>query len=149
MTEAARIAEDLRRAWDGNPWHGSSVAAILEGGTPQQAAARPIPNAHTIWELALHMAAWAGEVTSRLGGSPPGEPAGGDWPAMPERTDESTWIAARLRLAEAHAELTGTVAARESLSDLEAHTVNGLLQHDAYHAGQMSLLRKLLRENPP
>jgi uncharacterized damage-inducible protein DinB len=145
MTEVQRIAEDLRRAWDGNPWHGSSVAAILEGVTSEQAGARPIPNAHTIWELTLHMAAWAGEVTRRIDGSPPGEPVEGDWPAMPGRTGESDWVAARLRLAEAHAELTGTVAARESLSDLEAHTVNGLLQHDAYHAGQVSLLLNLLR----
>ena len=145
MTEAERIAEDLRRAWDGNPWHGSSVAAILESVTPVQAAARPIPTAHTIWELVLHMAAWAGEVTRRLGGAPPGEPVEGDWPAMPKRPDDEEWIAARLRLAEAHAELTGTVASRESLSDLEAHTVNGLLQHDAYHAGQVSLRRKLLQ----
>jgi hypothetical protein len=145
MTESERIAEDLRRGYDGSPWHGSSLTAILDGITPRQAAERPIPNAHTIWELVLHMAAWAGEVTRRLGGSPPAEPAEGDWPEMPPRIDDSTWIAARLRLAEAHAELTGTVAARESLSDLEAHTINGLLQHDAYHAGQVSLLRKLLQ----
>jgi len=93
------------------------------------------------------MTGWAGEVTRRLGGSPPGEPAEGDWPAMPERCGDPQWVAARLGLAEAHAELTGTVAARESLSDLEAHTINGLLQHDAYHAGQVSLLRKLLSVN--
>jgi uncharacterized damage-inducible protein DinB len=134
-----------RKNWHGGP---SPVGAV-RGVDAEQAAWRPTPRRKSIWELALHMAAWAGEVTRRLGGSPPGEPAEGDWPAMPERTDESTWIAARLRLAEAHAELTGTVAARQSLTDLEAHTVNGLVQHDAYHAGQVSLLRKLLRENPP
>lgn len=144
MTEAQRIAEDLRRAWDGNPWHGSSLSAILAGVTAAGAASRPIPSAHTIWELTLHMAAWAGEVTRRLGGAEPAEPVEGDWPPMPPEPTETEWVGARLRLAEAHAEVTGTVAARAGLSDLEAHTVNGLLQHDAYHAGQVALLKKLV-----
>ena len=145
MTEAQRITEDLRRAWDGNPWHGSSASAILAGVTAAGAAARPIPSAHTIWELTLHMAAWAGEATRRLGGAEAAEPADGDWPAMPPDPTDAAWTDAKLRLAEAHAELTGTVAARAELSDLEAYTVNGLLQHHAYHAGQVGLLRKLVQ----
>jgi hypothetical protein len=144
MTEIERLAEDLRRAYDGSPWHGSAVTAILAGVSATQAAARPVPGAHTIWELTLHMAAWAGEATRRLSGAPPAEPVEGDWPATPPAPDDAAWAAARLQLAEAHAELTGTVAARDTLSDLEAFTVNGVLQHHAYHAGQVSLLRKLV-----
>ena len=142
-TEAARIADDIRRAWDGNPWHGLSVTAILEGVTAAEAAARPIPDAHTIWELVLHMAAWAGEATRRLGGADPAEPAEGDWPAMPAESSEAAWAQARARLGEAHADLTAAVAALEQIAGHDAHTVNGLLQHDAYHSGQVSLLRKL------
>jgi tRNA(Arg) A34 adenosine deaminase TadA/uncharacterized damage-inducible protein DinB len=142
-TESARIADDIRRAYDGNPWHGSSVTAILEGVTAPEAAARPIPNAHTIWELVLHMAAWAGEVTRRLGGAEPAEPVEGDWPAMPAEPTEAAWAEARARLGEAHADLTAAVAAIEQIAGPDAHTVNGLLQHDAYHSGQVSLLRKL------
>ena len=142
-TEAARIADDIRRAYDGNPWHGLSVTAILEGVTAAQAAARPIPDAHTIWELVLHMAAWAGEVTRRLGGAAPAEPAEGDWPAMPPEPTEAAWAQARARLGEAHADLTAAVAAMEQITGPDAHTANGLLQHDAYHSGQVSLLLKL------
>jgi len=142
-TEAARIADDIRRAYDGNPWHGLSVTAILDGVTAAEAAARPIPDAHTIWELVLHMAAWAGEVTRRLGGAAPAEPAEGDWPAMPAARSEAAWAEAKARLGEAHADLTAAVAAIEQISGAEAHTANGLLQHDAYHSGQVSLLLKL------
>ena len=142
-TEAARIADDIRRAYDGNPWHGLSVTAILEGVTAAEAAARPIPDAHTIWELVLHMAAWAGEVTRRLGGAAPSEPAEGDWPAMPAEPSDGAWAEAKARLGEAHADLTAAVVAIEQISGADAHAANGLLQHDAYHSGQVSLLRKL------
>ena len=69
MSEAARIADQLRRAFDGEAWHGDSLFEILEGVTAAQAAARPVKNAHTIWELVLHIAAWDGAVLRRLGGT--------------------------------------------------------------------------------
>src|ERR1035441_6101142 len=68
-SEAARIADQLRRAFDGEAWHGDSLFEILEGVTAAQAAARPIAGAHTIWELVLHIVAWDGAVLRRLGGA--------------------------------------------------------------------------------
>src|ERR1035438_10207490 len=68
MTERARIADQLRRAFEGEAWHGDSVFEILEGVTAAQAASRPIAGAHTIWELVLHIAAWDGAALRRLGG---------------------------------------------------------------------------------
>jgi len=68
MSEAARIADQLRRAFDGEAWHGDSVFEILQGIRAAQAAARPIKNGHTIWELLLHIAAWDGAVLRRMGG---------------------------------------------------------------------------------
>ncbi len=69
MSEASRIADQLRRAFDGDAWHGDSVLEILNGVTAAQAAARPITHAHSIWELVLHIAAWDGVVLRRLGGA--------------------------------------------------------------------------------
>ena len=68
MSESARIADQLRRAFAGEAWHGDSLFEILEGVTAAQASARPIKNAHTIWELVLHIAAWDNAVLRRLGG---------------------------------------------------------------------------------
>src|SRR5208282_4382207 len=68
-SESARIADQLRRAFDGEAWHGDSLFEILEGVTAARAAARPIAGAHTIWELVLHVAAWDGAVLRRLGGA--------------------------------------------------------------------------------
>jgi hypothetical protein len=74
-SEAAGIADQLRRAFDGGAWHGDSLFEILKGVTAAQAAARPIQGAHTIWELVLHIAAWDGAVLRRLGGVRSGFPA--------------------------------------------------------------------------
>src|ERR1019366_4779500 len=67
-SEAARIADQLRRAFSGDAWHGDSVFEILEGVNAAQAATHPIKKAHSIWELVLHVAAWDGAVRRRLGG---------------------------------------------------------------------------------
>src|SRR5260370_21067202 len=86
MSEAVRIADQLRRAFRGDAWHGDSVFEILEGVTAAQAAARPIKSAHTIWELVLHVAAWDGAVLRRLGGGAVGLSAAENFPP---RTDPS------------------------------------------------------------
>src|SRR5271157_3121944 len=67
-SESSRIADQLRRAFSGNAWHGDSLFEILQGITAQQAAAHPIKNAHSIWELVLHIAAWDGAVRRRMTG---------------------------------------------------------------------------------
>ena len=50
MSETQNIVEQLRRALEADPWHGPSILQVLEGVTPEMAAAHPIPGAHSIWE---------------------------------------------------------------------------------------------------
>src|SRR5260370_3027867 len=68
-SEASRISDQLRRAFGGDAWHGDSVFEILMGVTAAQAAARPINNAHSIWELVLHIAAWERAVLRLVAGA--------------------------------------------------------------------------------
>src|SRR5262245_24212984 len=62
MSEIDRLVDELERDHAGDPWHGSPVKAILRGVTAAEAASRIVPQAHTIWELVLHMTAWKDEV---------------------------------------------------------------------------------------
>ncbi|HYR10931.1 MAG TPA: DinB family protein [Longimicrobium sp.] len=156
VTERDRLLDELRRAWDGDPWHGDPVRRVLEGITAQQAAARPLPHAHGVWELVLHMTSWTREVTRRLRDRVAREPADGDWPAP--GTGEGEWNAALDALARAHAELVDAVAAfppaeldrtvgEERDRPLGAGVpyavmLHGIAQHHAYHAGQIALLKK-------
>ncbi len=153
----AWLADQLRRGYDGDPWHGSSLTRILAGLDAGAAGARPLPAAHCIWAIVLHITAWTREVTRRLGGAPPAQPAEGDWPEVGASTSER-WQAALAGLSEAHFELERAVRAlppeqwREIVGSerdaatgtgvTKAQLVIGLVQHDAYHAGQIALIRK-------
>jgi uncharacterized damage-inducible protein DinB len=69
MSETARLADQIRRAFEGDAWHGDSVLELLATVDAATAAARPIKNAHSIWELILHIAAWDDAVRRRTGGT--------------------------------------------------------------------------------
>jgi uncharacterized damage-inducible protein DinB len=153
------VIQQIRLAHAGEAWHGPGLAEILEDVTPVQAASRPIPNAHSIWELVLHLTGWTREVRHRLEGTQAGAPAEGDWPAVGV-VSSSNWDLAKRALAQAHHELADAVAraseerltARVSGKGEDAETyhemLHGLTQHDAYHGGQISLLKKALTISP-
>ncbi len=55
-TELERLESQLKRSFEGPAWHGPSVLEALEGLTPEAAQAHPVPGAHSVWELVLHLA---------------------------------------------------------------------------------------------
>jgi hypothetical protein len=153
VAERDRILDELRRAWDGDPWHGDALSIILRGLTADAAAARPLANAHTAWEIVVHLAAWTREVARRLRDRVARDPEEGDWPPA-----DGTWEAAVDALARAHAGLLEAVAefppaeldhvvgeARDrplGAGVTFSVMLHGVAQHYAYHAGQIALLRK-------
>ena len=157
MRETDRIADQLQRMYNGDPWHGPSVRTALEGVDVAMANARPLTGGHTICELVLHMTAWTREVTRRLRVGTAQDPEDGDWPRG-VAADDDEWRAIVAALDAANAELVAAVA---GLSDDQLPTrigdvrdralgsgvsryviLHGLVQHHAYHAGQISLLKK-------
>lgn len=154
MTEAQRIAEALKKSLDGPVWHGPAVFEALEGVTAQQAAARPVENVHTIWELVTHLAVWAEVPLARTQGNGPEEvPPEEDWPPMPDSPDDTAWRTLKERLRRAHddwyAELQSIDEARlrrpwkkeYATPEIMAY---GVITHNAYHAGQIAILKKVL-----
>jgi uncharacterized damage-inducible protein DinB len=153
------LARQVQMASEGSPWHGPGLLDNLAAVTAQQAAARPFATTHSIWELVLHLTGWAREVARRLDGAPKGAPPEGDWPAVTE-ISQPAWEKACEALRHAHRELAEKVrrfpearwtdsvaqpAAAAGEGDASfAETIAGLLQHDAYHSGQIGLLRKAL-----
>jgi uncharacterized damage-inducible protein DinB len=152
MTEIARIQDQLQRAYDGKAWHGPSLCALLADVTAAKAAAKPIPGAHSIWELVLHIIAWEDAVVRRLAGELvimlPEEQ---NFPAVVD-TSEAAWKKTQEELAAAHQEMQQAI---EKLSDEELNArvpgkqgsfyfnIHGAIQHNLYHAGQIALLKKL------
>ena len=163
------ISDEIRRSHHGDPWHGPAVSQVLEGVSAAEAATRAVIGAHTIWEIVLHLAAWRGEVARRTETGKHGEPPEGDWPEVPRPTsaeaNEAAWSAAKERLAAAEVALQKALVAfpAERLDetfgtgrDAPLGTgvtwgvmLHGVAQHDAYHAGQIMILRKALAAEAP
>lgn len=154
MRNAEWIEDQLRRGFSGEAWHGPSLSEVLADVTADEAAARPLPDAHTIWEIVLHVPVWHGVAERRLRGEPVGRvPDAEDWPSV-GAVGESAWRESREALARGHERLRRLVAGLDD-SRLEETApgaeyslrflLDGVAQHDAYHAGQIALLKKAQR----
>lgn len=143
-----------RRSWHGGP----SPVTALRGMTAAQAAWRPTPRRKSVWELTLHIAYWKYTVRRHLAPADPGRfprrPA--NFPAQPDPADEAAWAADVALLRSEHARLVAAVRGlpprrldqvppqgkRWSYGEL----VLGIAAHDAYHTGQVQLLKRLWEE---
>jgi uncharacterized damage-inducible protein DinB len=150
MSEHERIRDQHVRAFAGPAWSGPSVLESLEGVGARAAAARPLPGAHTIWEIVLHVATWEDVVARRLAGEAysPGEAQ--DWPPMGPPTDEA-WTEARGLLECSRRAVENALAAIDEArldqpvvgQSYSAYVMaHGACQHALYHAGQIALLKK-------
>lgn len=154
MNEVERIVDQLKRAFEGEAWHGPSVLEIIEGITAQQASARIFDGIHSIWEIVLHIEAWERAVLRRLGGDRAQLPTEEDWPAVAASSDEA-WEQTRQALKQGHDDLRHAIAHLdesrlhqpiiEGMSSVYA-TLHGIVQHDLYHAGQIAILKKVTSE---
>jgi uncharacterized damage-inducible protein DinB len=160
MSERARIADQFRRMMTGEAWHGPSFAEALRGITVEQAGQRAVSGGHTVYELVHHIGAWIAEVTRRLEGRGAREPDDGDFPPPTVRIDAAEWDAVQRRLAErteaflraierfAEDRLDERVGDERNPPLGTGHsfygTAHGVIEHTAYHVGQLMLLRKAL-----
>lgn len=153
MTRAEKLAKHIHRTVKGPMWHGPSLAQVLEGFTPEQAAARPIEGAHSVWELVLHVTTWAEISRARIMGQRLADPSPDeDWPPTgPPGAAE--WQRALERLSESHRALSADVrtlsddALDAKVGELEYSVdvlLHGVVEHGTYHGGQIALLRKAI-----
>jgi uncharacterized damage-inducible protein DinB len=152
MNEIELIKDQLEKAFYGGAWHGPSVMEALENISAEQAASKLIKNAHSIWEIALHINAWQLCTQKRLSGEKYEPSPEEDWPEV-KNDSQSSWESTISNLKESMANLI------EFLSKQDENILNeniagknytsyfllhGLVQHDVYHAGQIVILKKAL-----
>lgn len=151
MSECHRLADQMRRAYDGDAWHGPSLVTILDRVPADRAFEHPIAEAHSPAELVAHIAHWKHVVQRRIEGDAVNDADHHDWrPPDPGVTD---WPELRRRLDATHASLVARV---EGLEDarleepvpgqaISIYTMlHGVVQHDLYHGGQLVLLARML-----
>jgi uncharacterized damage-inducible protein DinB len=151
LSESELIADQLRRAFDGNAWHGPALLELLDEVDAATAAAKPIPDVHSIWELVLHIAAWDRAGLRRLDGEKAKLKGKANFPPMPELPTEDAWHETVTAVTKTHQTLVETVA---GLKDKQLrdqvpgkpydfyHMFHGIAQHELYHAGQIAILKK-------
>jgi uncharacterized damage-inducible protein DinB len=153
MTKTDRLIDELTRALDNEPWYGPSIHDVVGGLSAADASVHPVPGAHSIWEILHHMTAWVRAVHVRVGGDVCELEGQADWPPVRD-TSQKAWAAALDDLRGAQSQL---IAKQRTLRDAELnaitpnrdydieHLLRGLIQHHAYHTGQMSLLKTACR----
>jgi hypothetical protein len=142
-------------AYDHVSWHGTNLRGSIRGVTPKQAAWRPAPNRHNIWELVVHAAYWKyvawRRLTNAKRGSFPLE--GSNWMTRPQQVTSQAWQADVHLLAETHRTLHEAIAklrpadlARKPRGSRVSNLalVTGIAAHDLYHAGQIQLIKRLM-----
>jgi uncharacterized damage-inducible protein DinB len=153
MSEVERIADQLRRAHQGEAWHGPSLEETLAGVSAGQAAARPLAKAHTMWEIVQHISVWENVIRRRLSGEvvvdlSPEQ----DWPAISD-SSEAAWKRTREDLERGLEELQQVIARLDDRRLSEPvpglgynvyFMLHGAVQHALYHAGQIALLKRAL-----
>jgi uncharacterized damage-inducible protein DinB len=144
----------IDQAYDRKSWHGTNLRGSIRGLSAEQAASRPAPQRHNIWEIVLHTAYWKYVVYRRLTGEPRGSfpLKGSNWFVRPQESTETAWNADIKLLSETHKSLRAAIAklnvkelyripANSKLSNFAL--ISGIAAHDLYHAGQIQLLKRL------
>jgi len=144
----------IDQAYNRRSWHGTNLRGSIRAVSARQAALRPAPARHNIWEIVVHAAYWKYAVWRRLtGGSRGSFPLkGSNWFRRPDDPGDTAWRADIDLLEETHRSLRAAVAdvpARDLMRRLTGGgetrfaLITGIAAHDLYHAGQVQLLKKL------
>ncbi|MCY7349468.1 MAG: DinB family protein [Cytophagaceae bacterium] len=152
--ETNRIKDLIRRHYDGETWHGPSLIETLSDVSHEQAVKRLLPNTHNIAEIVAHLTNWRVFVLEKLTGGDTYDivlDSEADWLRFDSLTLEQ-WHDLLVSLADTHAELLDVM---EAVNDRRLNDIvpgrkysyyillHGGIQHEIYHSGQISLLKKV------
>jgi hypothetical protein len=149
----------IDQAYDVKSWHGPNLRGSIRGVRADVAARRPADGRHCIWDIVVHAAYWKYTVRRRLLGEKRGSfpREGSNCFAAPVPLTESAWQEAVAQLEQTHRTMRQAIAALTP-ADLDftpagSQTsnfalVSGIAAHDVYHAGQIQLVKRLVKGEP-
>ena len=151
MKTHALILAVFQEGYSKKTWHGPNLRQSLKGVSAKQATWRPGPGRHNIWELTLHAAYWKYAARRRVEGGKRGSFAlkGSNFFARPEKgkASEAAWKSDLALLDREHQALELAIRRvfKTPRSKKFLPTLYGVAFHDVYHAGQIRLLRRLIK----
>lgn len=141
------LFEDL---FDGDPWLDITILGTLQDINSEQALKRLSPKSNSIWEIVNHLIDWRLNVLQRVQGQVLVSPNDNYFKPVKD-TSEQAWKETIQRLKDSQSEWTdflekmdtGTFPTIYKPNNLNYYQhIHGILQHDAYHLGQITLLAK-------
>jgi uncharacterized damage-inducible protein DinB len=154
--ELKLLLQIIDEGYQKKTWHGSNLKGSIRGLKAKQAAWRPGPKRHNIWEVTVHTAYWKyavwRRITSEKRGSFPLK--GSNWFKRPDENSEQSWKRDVKLLDDMHKLMVEAIQQLKP-SDLDTipqgskvsnrSIIWGIAAHDVYHAGQIQLLKRLMK----
>jgi hypothetical protein len=158
MSDQIRLLlEVYDQAFDHTAWHGTNLRGSIKGLKLPELSWRPQSKRHDSWEIILHCAYWKYVVWRRLTqkgkrGDFPRNPS--DWPCHSKKPNNKEWQSDLELLVHYHELL------RDAIFDFPENklyrcpkgskvnyiqTIYGVASHDLYHAGQIQLIKRMVR----
>jgi len=152
--EIKRIYKNMSATYDGQPWHGDNLLSLLSGITAEKAATRPERLSHSIAEIVCHMTAWRYFVIEKIKGNAEYEVWDTElnWRKI-VAMNETEWKTIQDDLLKSQTQLLQHI---EQIPESIMSTIvdgrkynfrlmlQGIVQHDIYHSGQISMIKKLV-----
>jgi uncharacterized damage-inducible protein DinB len=152
--EIQYIVASLQRTLEGEPWYGRPVVTMLQEIDPAMAHKKPAQHAHSLADLLYHMITWAEFTLRRLEGDKQKddnyfEPI--DW--RPIDPAVHTWQEGIKQFKDLNDQIISLLQQKDDnflkeLVDFRQYNfrfmLNGYIQHNIYHIGQVAYLKKLL-----
>ena len=132
----------LEEGYRRSTWNDTNLLKAIKGVGPSEAAWRPEHGRHNIAEIVLHCAYWKYMVRRRLLGDRRRTfpLKGSDWFEVEAPMTEARWTECVKLLDDHHENL---LAAAKQAGRARAEQVYGIAMHDAYHTGQVHLIRAM------
>jgi uncharacterized damage-inducible protein DinB len=143
--------------YSGNPWYGNSMSEVLKNISPQNAVKKINPHSHSIVELVYHIINWRNFTIKKLQGDKDYDVKqndDNDWRIL-DYNNNNLWKESLTEFERTHNALMAELKnfREEALIEIVPtrkfsfeYLLGGLIQHDVYHLGQISLINSILKK---
>lgn len=148
------IINSLQNVNSGEPWFGRAVYEILDEVDEKKAAVKPNNSEHSLLELLYHMITWADFTLKRIEKDKINDLTAAeelDWRTINPKVH--TWKKGLTEFKAIHKKIISLLKKKDDNFLLEKvdyrkydfqFLLNGLIQHNIYHLGQVAYLNKIL-----
>lgn len=152
MKETKRIISLFEKLYEGSPWIDVNLSGALSNITAKQASTRVFNKYNSIWEIVNHLISWRLNVLKRMQGKLIKTPDNNYFENVIDNSD-TAWKKTLQKLDDSQKQWRQFLDSFkvDSFSKVYPNNqmnyyehIHGILQHDAYHLGQITLLIKYL-----